>query len=291
MCRGELMKKDYTNNEVEHIKCGGIEYLKFKALEMFKDKIDLKVFLKHGGVSKGIYDSLNVRIAGSDLKENVFENVKRIANVLNIDENSICKGTQAHTDNILYLNENNMEEYAFDRVNEEEVDAYITGSNKLATLVTTADCNAIVIYDTVNNAVANIHSGWKGTTKRIYLKALDKMKETFHTKPDDVIACVSPAVLNCCFSSEDETFKKIFTDIWSDEEIYIYYEKENAKRFHIDLSYVITKDLREVGVKEENIHFAKICTCCNHNDFYSYRYKTMNKEDDYGCFATVVKLK
>lgn len=291
MCRGELMKKDYTNNEVEHIKCKRIEYLKFKALEKFKDKIDVKVFLRHGGVSEGIFNSLNVRIAGKDLRENVIENVNRIANIFNLDRNDICKGTQAHTDNILHLDENNMKEYAFDRINEDEVDGYVTGSNKLATLVTTADCNAIVIYDPVNNVVANIHSGWKGTIKRIYLKALDKMKENFNTNPKDVIVCVSPAVLSCCFSSEDETFKNQFVDIWGDEENYIYYEKDNEKRFHIDLSYVITKDLIDAGVKEENIHFAKICTCCNQEDFYSYRYKTMNKEEDYGCFATVAKLK
>ena len=285
------MKKDYTNNVVEHIKENKIEYLKFKALEKFNDKIDVKIFLKHGGVSEGIYDSLNVRITGNDKKENVLENVRRIAKTFGIDLKDICKGTQAHTAKVIYLNENNMEEYAFDKVNEEVVDGYVTDNNRLATLITTADCNAIVIYDHKNNIVANVHSGWKGTIQRIYLNTLNVMKEKFNTKPEDCIVCISPSIKACCFSSEDEAFKKKFTDLWNDEENYIYYEKENSKRFHIDLSYVIAKDLKEAGVKEENIHFANICTCCNYDDFYSYRYKTMNKEEDYGCFATVVKLK
>lgn len=285
------MKKSFECSELEHITEGSVEYLKFKALEKFSDKIDVKVFLNCGGVSKGVYDSLNVRIAGKDKKENVLENVRRIADTFSIRLQDICKGSQAHTDNILYLHEDNVEEYAFDRINENEVDGYITDSNKLATLVTTADCNAIVMYDRYNNVVANVHSGWKGTIKRIYLNTLNVMKEKFNTNPEDVIVCVSPSIKACCFSSEEENFKKQFTDLWEDEENYIYYENENSKRFHIDLSYVITKDLKDAGVKEENIHFAPICTCCNHDSFYSFRYKTMNKEDDYGCFATVVKLK
>lgn len=285
------MDKNYTDDVVIHVKEENLEYLKFKALEKFNDKIDVKVFLNHGGVSEGVYKSLNVRIAGNDKIENVLENVKRIANTFNIDEKMVCKGTQAHTDNILYINEENMNKYAFYKLNEEEVDGYITDSSRLATLVTTADCNPIVIYDTQNNVVANVHSGWKGTIKRIYLNALNKMQEMFGTKVEDVIVCVGPSIKACCFSSEEESFKKQFVELWKDEENYIYYDKENSKRFHIDLSYVISKDLIEAGVKEENIHFADICTCCNHEDFYSFRYKTMNKEEDYGCFATVVQLK
>lgn len=285
------MNKNYTDDVVIHIKDGNIEYLKFKDLEKFNDKIDVKVFLNRGGASEGVYKSLNVRVAGNDKIENVLENIRRIAKTFNIDENRVCKGTQTHTDNILYINEKNIDKYAFNKLNEEEIDGYVTDSNKLATLVTTADCSAIVIYDPKNNAIANVHSGWKGTIKRIYLNAINKMKENFETKAEDVIVCIGPAIKACCFSSEDEGFKKQFIDLWEDEEKYIYFEKENNKRFHIDLSYVISKDLKEVGVKEENIHFANICTCCNHEDFYSYRYKTMNKEEDYGCFATVVRLK
>ena len=287
------MSKDYTNNEVEHIKDekSKIEYLRFKALEKYKDKIDVIVTLRHGGVSEGVFNSLNVRAAGTDKVENVLENLARIGKILGTDVEHICKGSQAHTDNVIYIDESNMDEFSYPKLNEYEVDGYITDSVNLATLVTTADCNPIVIYDPVKNVVANVHSGWKGTVKRIYLVALNKLKEQFGTNAKDVIVCVGPAVKHCCFSSEEESFKANFTSIWTDEEKYIYYEKENPKRFHIDLKYVITKDFVKEGVKETNIHFADICTCCNNEDFYSFRYKTMHKEEDYGCFATVVKLK
>lgn len=281
--------KDFSNKEVTHVRKGNVEYLTFNALEKYKDKLLVAVTLRHGGVSEGVYGSLNFRMLGKDKKENVIQNLNITGNVLNIDPKQVYKGRQDHTDNILYLTDENKEKYAFYLNNDEPIDGYITDKG-ITSLVTTADCNAVVIYDTKNNKVANVHSGWKGTTKKIYIKAIDKMNQLFGTNAEDIIVCVSPSVLNCCFSSEDENFKKIFTDIWPYEKEYITYEKENPKRFHIDLTYVITKDLESIGVKEENIHFAGICTCCNDEHFYSYRSKTQKKEEDYGCMATIVKI-
>lgn len=280
---------DFTNSVVTHVKNGEVEYLTFNVLDKYKDKVQVVVTLRHGGVSDGVYNSLNFRIAGKDKKENVLQNLDITCEKIGLNSNEIYKGSQNHTDNILYITDENKEKYKFELQNNEEFDGYIT-DKKIATLVTTADCNAIVIYDTKNNAVANVHSGWKGTTKKIYLKAIEKMKQKFGTNPEDLIVCVSPAVQKCCFSSEDENFKKIFTDIWEDEKQYITINEYNPKRFHIDLEYVITKDLMDIGVKKENIHFAGICTCCNDKHFYSYRSKTQKKEDDYGCMATIATL-
>lgn len=281
---------DFSNKQVTHVRNDKVEYLTFKALEEYSDKITAVVTLRHGGVSKGVFNSLNFRMAGTDKKENVIQNLNIICDKLNLNADEVYKARQEHTDNILYLTDENKEEYKFKNINDEPIDGYIMGSG-ITTLVTTADCNAIIIYDTKNNKVANVHSGWKGTTKRIYIKAIDEMQHLFGTNPKDLIICVSPSVLKCCFSSEDENFKKIFTDIWPYEKEYITYEKENPKRFHINLTYVITKDLINIGVKEENIHFANICTCCNDKHFYSYRAKTQRGEEDYGCMATIVNIK
>ena len=281
---------DFSNEQVTHVKNGKVEYLTFNALREYRDKILAVVTLRHGGVSENVHSSLNFRMAGLDKKENVLENLKIICDKLNLNGVEVYKARQDHTDNILYLTDENKDAYSFQNVNSEPVDGYVTGA-KITTLVTTADCNAIIIYDTKNNKVANVHSGWKGTTKRIYIKAIERMQELFGTNPEDLIVCVSPSILKCCFSSEDENFKKIFTDIWPNEKEYITYEEKNLKRFHIDLPYVITKDLINIGVKEENIHFAGICTCCNDEHFYSYRSKTQKKQEDYGCMATIVRIK
>ena len=116
----------------------------------------------------------------------------------------------------------------------EEYDGYITKEKNIATLITTADCNPIIIYDTKKNIIANVHSGWAGTIKKISLKAVKLLQEKFNSNLEDLIVCIGPSIRKCCFSSEDQNFKKKFTDIWNFEEKYMYYE-ENMKRFHVDL--------------------------------------------------------
>ena len=281
------MHKNYTDKNILHVKDGDVEYIQFKIL----NKYGLKhcITLRYGGVSSGIYDSLNFGLKGNDLKENVFENLNRVSKSLNIDPQNVYKATQNHTDNILVLNSENKEEYKFDVGDkiDENYDAYIVKEKDIATLVTTADCNPIIVFDPVNNIVANIHSGWKGTTKKIYLKTCEKMIKEFGSNPSDLIVCIGPSIRKCCFSSEEQEFKNIFTNIWKNENEYITYEK-NSNRFHIDLIYLIKNDLEGIGIK--NIVVADICTVCNSDDFFSYRVARKNNQEGYGLMATIVIL-
>lgn len=285
-----LKGKDFSSKDIIHESKNGIEYLKFRALEKYSDKINHCITLRHGGVSSFPMHSLNFRLLGIDKKENVFENLNRICNILNIFPSSVFKGKQAHTDNIMEIIDGINEKYSFFNISEDEYDGYICNKEHIATLVTTADCNPIIMYDKKKNIYANIHSGWKGTVKQIYLKAIKIMHDKYSSNYEDIIVCVGPSIKKCCFSSEDKNFKKKFTDVWENEKEYIYTE-ENSKRFHIDLSYVIKKDLLEIGVKEENISIPDICTKCNTDSFFSYRETISKKYEDYGTMATIVTLK
>lgn len=194
---------------------------------------------------------------------------------------------QAHTSNILILDNKNKEEYKFKNFNEDEYDGYITNTVGIGTLVTVADCNCIVIYDPVNNVVANVHSGWKGTVAKIYENAINLMQKKYNSKMEDIIVCFGPSIRKCCFSSKENSFKERFTSIWKNESEYISYKED---RFFIDLVYVITRDLLELGIKEENIIDSKICTMCNSNDFFSNRANKKRNSDEFGTFALVTML-
>ena len=283
------MSKDFTSDDILHVKHGNLEYLKFKALEKYSDKINHIITLRHGGFSNFPFDTLNFRTAGKDKFENVTKNLELVCKEIGISKDNVYKGKQSHTDNILIINQLNKEKYNFFNLSNEEIDAYVCNKPNIATLVTTADCNPIIIYDFENNIYANIHSGWKGTIKQIYLKAARLMHEMFNSSYSNMIVCVGPSIKKCCFSSEDENFKKQFTDVWQDEKEYIYYEKD-LKRFHIDLGFVIKKDLMSLGIKKENIIIPDICTKCNCDSFFSYRDATQNGYEDYGTMATIVTL-
>lgn len=277
--------KDYTNQNIEMVRKGEVCYLTFKILKPYENKIRHAITLRHGGVSKYPIASLSFR----DTKENILKNVEIVCKEIGFRKENIYKAKQNHTDHILVLDEKNKERFHISNGSTDEYDGYITKEKNIATLVTTADCNPIIIYDKKQNIVANVHSGWKGTLKRIYLKAIDILLQKFHSQIEDLIVCIGPSIRKCCFSSEDELFKNQFVKNWKEETEYIFYE-ENGKRFHIDLVYVIKKDLLQKGILEENISDANICTMCHHEDFFSYRVATREKYENYGLMATIVEL-
>lgn len=264
----------------------GVEYLEFKALT----KLGVKnaVFLRHTGVSDGIYSSLNLRLSSKDSIKNLDKNMKLVCEALGINNNVICKASQAHTDNIIHINKDNMDEYNYLMKNETQADAYIVNEKNIYTMITTADCVPIIVYDKRNKVLVNIHSGWKGTLKQISLKAIYMLKEEFKSDPADLVVCLGPAIAKCCFTSKDKAFKEMFTDIWPNEKEYI--REDVDKTYHIDLKYLIISDMLNAGVKEENITNANICTKCNNDDFYSYRCTVQRGEEDYGTFATIVGM-
>jgi YfiH family protein len=281
------MSSNFTNKDITHVKKNNLEYITFNILNKYKDKLTHGFFLKKGGVSTGIHSSLNFRKAGNDSIENVFKNTEIVKKELKL--NKVYKASQAHTDNILILDNNNKLKYEIEKLNDEEYDSYVTNEKEISTVITTADCNPIVIYDPVKNVVANVHSGWKGTIKQIYLKTIKLMNEKFNCNYKDIIVCIGPSINKCCFCSSDLQFKKQFTDIWPNEGEYIV-TKENGE-FYIDLPYIIKKDLITLGLRKENIVLSNICTVCNSDICFSYRVSKKNNDSDFATMGTFVELK
>ena len=278
---------DFTSKDILHIKKNGVEYLSFKILKEFG--VNNYITLRFGGVSSAEYNkSLNFRYTGLDTKENVLKNLDIIKKEANI-KNDIYKAMQAHTDKILVINKDNMENYRFENFCNENYDGYVVNEKGIYTLVTTADCNPIILYDKKNNVYANIHSGWMGTIKKIYLNAFKIMQKRFGTNAEDLIVCVGPSINKCCFTSKEESFKKKFTDVFENEQEYLYYEKDK-ETFHIDMPYLIKRDFINLGANKKNIILSNICTKCNTKYFFSARDSRQKGYEDFGTFATIVGI-
>lgn len=272
----------YTNNIINHVKMENeVEYIEFKALNKYRDKLIHKITLRHGGESKDNFLSLNFKQGNGDKDINIYNNYLK----LGIGD-KVYKAKQNHTDKILVLNNENKDNYLMWDKSQEEYDAYITDMPGINILVTTADCIPIILYDKVKSVIALIHSGWKGTINEIGPKTLEKMIKLFNTNPRDVIVAFGPSIKECCFTTEDIDFVQQFQPL-VDTGIK-YYVKE-GKTYHINLELLIKLKLIKMGVQEKNIYSTDICTKCNEKDFYSYR---ANKDKTkYGTFATIVGLK
>ena len=145
----------------------------------------------------------------------------------------------------------------------EGYDALVTDVKGCAIGVRTADCIPVLLYDPVKEAVAAIHSGWKGTLNRISQKTVFLMKDVFGTAPGDLLAVIGPGICRSCFQVGEEVVQYFKGNGISIEPIYSWEgpRQEGMKGgHHLDLIEENRLLLMECGVPAANIQVSGICT-------------------------------
>jgi len=172
-----------------------------------------------------------------------------------------------------------------DRENLRGIDALITSLDGCAIGVRSADCVPILLYDSVNSVIAAIHSGWRGTVKRISQKTVRQMTHEFGTVPASLRAVIGPSI-----GPEAFEVKSDVVDAFQEAGFQMgrICKAKGSNTFLIDLWEANKSLLVEMGMNPQNIQVAGICSYTNHNEFYSARYEHDNK---CGRTINVIKLK
>lgn len=139
-------------------------------------------------------------------------------------------------------------------------DAMITNTPGLALMIKTADCQALLVEDPVQKTVGAIHAGWRGLIQDIIPKTIKMMKENYGSNPADLKCTFIPSLLPCCseFSDPYNEIPKKYHD----------FVLENN---HVDLPGIVDKQLRDLGVPQENMERMAGCTKCESEKFFSHR--------------------
>ncbi len=194
----------------------------------------------------------NLSYSVGDKKEIVDLNRKLFFEELGLNEKTVSYQKQVHED---YIREVNVSG------NCGESDALITTSKNLGLAISSADCPAVFIYDPVKKIIAAVHSGWRGTDKKIVQKTIIKLKDEFNSNPQDLVCYVGPSISQKNYEVGEEVANKF------DEEFNL--KKEN--KFYLDVSGANYKMLIDEGVKEVNIQVSKLCSFEYENILHSYR--------------------
>lgn len=146
----------------------------------------------------------------------------------------------------------------------EGFDALITNIPGCAIGVRTADCIPVLLYDPVHDAVAAVHSGWRGTLNRISQKTIFKMHDLYGTRAEDLKAVIGPGICKKCFQVGEEVVKFFKDNGFNIDSIYSWNGPRVAGSMagghHIDLIEVNRHLLREAGVPDANVLVSDICT-------------------------------
>jgi len=232
---------------------------------------------------------LNLGFTEWDQRERVIENRKRFFTALGAEKMRVVTLRQIHSDIVHRIDEPE-EGQAL------QGDALITQKRGVLLTVQTADCVPILLADTKKRAVAAIHSGWRGTARRIAEKALGRMQMEFGTRPEDVIAAIEPGIGQCCYEVGEDVAKEFhaqFPDAreWFEGPFDALASGENdpnwlpwltmrppghappSPRVRLDLIAANRSILAHAGVPAERIYWSSFCTRCRSDLFFSYRRK------------------
>lgn len=282
----ELNRKEGREALAVYTAENGVTYLTFPGLE--RTGVVRHLFsTREGGVSEGIYRSMNLSYARGDEKEAVDENYRRIAEVLGSSGEDMVCSDQTHTDHIRLVTEKDRGKGVVKPKDYTEVDGLITQEKGIVLCTFFADCVPLFFVDPVRRAIGLAHSGWRGTVQKIGRKTVEKMREAFGTDPEDVRAAIGPSICQDCYEvSEDviEEFRRAFPEerVWDS----LFYRTKPGK-YQLNLWEANRLVMLEAGIPAEQIEVTDICTCCNPDFLFSHR-ASHGRRGNLGAFMKLV---
>lgn len=237
-----------------------------------------------GGVSEGMFSSMNLSFSRGDKKEAVEENFRRLAAALGTEPGQFILTDQTHTTNVRKVTAADAGRGLTRERNYRDVDGLITDEPGLVLSAFFADCVPLYFVDTVHHAIGLSHSGWRGTVKRMGAVTLEAMEKAYGTQPKDVICAIGPSICRDCYEVSEDVAEE-FAKEFSGREQEILVEKGEGK-YQLDLWRANVLVLKSAGVLPEHIAMTDICTCCNEKLLFSHR-ASQGKRGNLGAFLSL----
>ncbi len=251
--------------------------IKSKNLSKFKE-INHGFFNQKGGVSKGIYKSLNCGSGSLDKKKNIKKNLEIVCKTIGVNPNKLFLLNQIHSNKFYFITKNN-------KPNKKKNigDALITNKKKIAIGILTADCVPILIYDKRKKIVSGIHAGWKGAYKGIIKKVVNFLKKR-GSSIKDLIAVIGPSI-----DQNNYEIQKDFKDkfLKKDKQNKVFF-KIIKKKTYFSLNKYVYNELKKIGVK--SLEIINKDTFKEKNNFFSARRAKQKKEVDYGRNISIIMI-
>ncbi len=241
---------------------------------------------REGGVSKDIYESLNLSFTRGDDETAVLENYRRVAQALGTSIDHIVTSDQTHTTNVRPVGKEDLGKGITRPRDYKDVDGMITDQPGVLLATFYADCVPLYFVDPVHKAIGLSHSGWRGTVGRMGQATVEAMERSFGSQPKDLLCAIGPSICQDCYEvSRDVAEAFIFAFPTHEKEIL---QAGALGKYQLDLWKANEIVLTEAGVLKENIDLAGLCTCCNSSILFSHR-ASKGKRGNLGAFLMLTE--
>ena len=237
-------------------------------------------FTRQGGVSDGIYASLNCGLGSNDDPEKVAQNRARIALHLKSSSPVVLTPYQVHSNQAVVVDEPFPTGEPPPRG-----DALVTRTPGLVIGILTADCGPVLFADRKAGVVAAAHAGWRGAVGGI-LQATVAAMENLGARRDHIDAAIGPCINQLNYEVGPE-FREQFLKKSSEYERFFQIPSGQTKE-HFDLPGFIEAELAQLGLNSTESQAA--CTYADESQFFSFRRTTHKNEPDYGRQISAISV-
>jgi len=235
-------------------------------------------FTRDGGVSEGIYASLNGGIGSNDDPANVAENRRRMAEQMGVTPEHFLSVHQTHSPNVVVTSG------PWQGPSRPLADAIVTRTEGLAIAATAADCGPILLVDPNARVIGAVHAGWKGALTGIVESTVDAM-EKLGAERSGIVAAIGPLIRQHSYEVGGEFVERFIEADAENALFFIPAAREGHAMF--DLAGFIRMRLENTGVLM--IDDIGVDTYSDER-FYSYRRSVHRNEPDYGRHVHAIAL-
>lgn len=241
-------------------------------------------FGRQGGVSEGIFSSLNCGVGSADRQDAVIENRSRVAATLGNTHDKLMTLHQIHSNICVVV------DAPYDAIgNRPQADALVTDKAGLTLGILTADCAPVLFRGLTAEGrpiIGAAHAGWGGALKGVLentIKTMLKQGLTLSTLKAVVGPCIGPQSYEVSSSFRDEFLRQ------TDQNAHYFAAAKNDGHYMFDLPAYCQGRLQLAGVRD--IKNLGQDTYSNIEEFFSFRRSTHNQENDYGRQLSTILIR
>ncbi len=261
----------------------GVPYYTFPAF-------DALPFVRHGfstrlgGVSKGVYESMNLSFTRGDEQTAVRENFERFCQAIGVRAEDTLISAQTHLTTVYRATAADRGRGVIRERGYTDIDGLMTDEAGVVLCTQYADCVPLFFVDPVRRVVATSHAGWRGTVAGIASETVRRMHEEYGCRAADILVGIGPSIGPCCFEVDSPVYERFAALSFADDGMIR--DDKNGK-YHIHLWETNRRFLLRAGIKEEHITVTDLCTKCHSDIFWSHRVTGGERGSLAACIALV----
>lgn len=263
---------------------GSLLWYSFPALDKYKDRLVHGFSTRLGGVSEGIYSSMNLSFSRGDNRDSVYRNFCLFGEAVGFPADTSVLSAQTHGTTVQQVDAS----YAGRGIRQlqplTEIDGLMTDQLDLPLITSYADCTPLFFYAPDKHMIANCHAGWRGTAKRMAAAGVKALAER-GCDPAQLVVVIGPSASPRRYEVGEDTAAH-FANI-HDEQGAVVKKSAAAGKYMLDMWRANRAVLKECGVEDSNIHTAGLCTIEHPDIFFSHRVLGNQR----GSLAAVMMLK